>query len=85
MSSTAEPIEEGILLTADEMLELYAREVRQLYDMSLEEYRAAKVTGTLPDRPRAAVTALEMMSGEGIRPRSEGRSTAVSEDPATYG
>jgi hypothetical protein len=52
-------------LSAEQMLRLYAEKVQRLYGMTLDEYHAAKAAGRLPERPRAAVAALEVFSGEG--------------------
>ena len=55
-------------LSAEQMVRLYADEVRALYGMSLAEYDAARAAGRLPARPRAAVAALEVFSGRVFDP-----------------
>lgn len=56
-------------LSHDEMQAILAHRVSVLYGMSVEEYKAARKAGTLPERP--GDTALAVFSGEaGTRERS---------------
>jgi len=55
-------MEQRAELTQEEMSAVLAHRVHVLYGMTVEEYKAARANGTLPDHPGS--TALEVFSGE---------------------
>ena len=59
-------------LTPEETVEVLREDVRRVYNMSLEEYRAARAAGTLPRVPHATRDLVETMLGDDLRelPRS---------------
>ena len=52
------------VFTPEETVEVLREDVRRVYNMSLEEFRAARAAGTLPRVPHAARDMVEMMLGD---------------------